>query len=209
MKSTVRWSVNWRSLRDSSMIFLSSATPDATAEIATNREFVRFAPIAARVVFPVPGGPQRIIDGSCPASIALRSTRPFPTRWLWPTNSSRSRGRIRAASGWAWAIVRLSHRDRIAAARLINSRLSYANRATRSRPEPIQPARAAELLPRARRCEPPTHRADPRHRGRATGVRARSPPAHQPAPHVVAPAAAPACGDHPYGTHGSRGPLLR
>jgi len=46
------------------MIFLSSATPDATAEIATKREFVRFAPMAARVVFPVPGGPQRIIDGS-------------------------------------------------------------------------------------------------------------------------------------------------
>ena len=46
------------------MIFLSSATPDATAEIATKREFVRVAPIAARVVLPVPGGPHKIIDGS-------------------------------------------------------------------------------------------------------------------------------------------------
>jgi hypothetical protein len=80
MKSTVPWFVSARSFRDSSMIFLSSATPDATAEIATKRDWVRFAPIAASVVFPVPGGPQRIIDGSCPASIALRSTRPLPTR---------------------------------------------------------------------------------------------------------------------------------
>jgi len=64
MNSTVPWFVRPRSFRDSSMIFLSSATPDATAEIATKREFVRLAPMAARVVFPVPGGPQRIIDGS-------------------------------------------------------------------------------------------------------------------------------------------------
>ena len=80
MNRTVRSPVARRSSRASSMTRRRSATPADTAESPTNRAFARRAAIAARVVFPVPGGPQRIIDGSCPASIALRSTRPSPTR---------------------------------------------------------------------------------------------------------------------------------
>jgi len=64
------------------------------------------AAIAASVVLPVPGGPHRIIDGICPASIARRSMRSWPTRCGCPTNSARSRGRMRAASGWADGISR-------------------------------------------------------------------------------------------------------
>ena len=46
------------------MILRSSLTPLETAEIATKRAFAFFAAIAASVVFPVPGGPHRIIEGS-------------------------------------------------------------------------------------------------------------------------------------------------
>src|SRR4029450_2151873 len=76
-----------------------SLTPDSTAENATKRAPVTLAMSEASVVFPEPGGPQRIIEGSSPVSIASRSTRPGPSRCSWPTISSSERGRIRSASG--------------------------------------------------------------------------------------------------------------
>src|SRR3989304_2300856 len=78
-----------------------AATPEETAETGSKWERVRPAMMRARVVLPEPGGPQRTIEGGSPASIALRRRRPSPTICSWPTNSSRGRGRMRAASG-AW-----------------------------------------------------------------------------------------------------------
>ncbi len=59
----------------------------------------------ARVVLPVPGGPQKMTDDSRSASIRARSGRPGARRWSWPTTSSRVAGRSRAARG-AWRASR-------------------------------------------------------------------------------------------------------
>src|SRR6185437_13941627 len=59
----------------------------------------RLAISRASVVLPVPGGPQRIREWSCPDSMARRSGLPGPRTCCWPTTSSRDRGRIRSASG--------------------------------------------------------------------------------------------------------------
>ncbi len=53
----------------------------------------------ARVVLPVPGGPQKIIEWRWSDSIARCSGLPVPTICCWPLNSARERGRIRSASG--------------------------------------------------------------------------------------------------------------
>ena len=54
----------------------------------------------ARVVFPLPGGPHRMIDeNNRSASMARRNNRPCPTISFWPINSFRVRGRMRAANG--------------------------------------------------------------------------------------------------------------
>ncbi len=55
-----------------------SFTPAMTAESARNCASARRAITRASVVFPVPGGPQRINECSCPASIACRSGLPGP-----------------------------------------------------------------------------------------------------------------------------------
>jgi len=55
--------------------------------------------IIAKVLLPVPAGPYNIIEGSVSPSMALRSIEPGPSKCLWPTISSKSRGRIRVASG--------------------------------------------------------------------------------------------------------------
>ena len=64
---------------------------------------VRAAPAPARmrasVVLPVPGGPHKMSDGSARSAAVRSRMRPGPTRCAWPTNSSRSRGRMRSASG--------------------------------------------------------------------------------------------------------------
>ena len=52
------------------------------------------------MVFPLPGGPQKIIEPGTPRSIASRSGLPGASRCSCPTNSSSVRGRMRAASGW-------------------------------------------------------------------------------------------------------------
>src|SRR4051812_24900226 len=63
-----------------------------------------------RVVLPEPGGPQKTIDLMLPVSMADLRAFPEARRCSCPTNSSRVRGRIRAASGWAVsrALKRLS-----------------------------------------------------------------------------------------------------
>jgi hypothetical protein len=53
----------------------------------------------AKVVFPTPGGPQKIMDGITPDSMALRSTAVFPMRCSWPMYSSSELGRKRSANG--------------------------------------------------------------------------------------------------------------
>ena len=53
----------------------------------------------ARVVLPVPGGPQKMAEDTRSASTSARNGRPGPTRCSCPTISSRERGRSRAASG--------------------------------------------------------------------------------------------------------------
>ena len=77
----------------------TSFTPAVTAESDTKARSVVDATTVARVVLPVPGGPQRMIEESRSASMRLRSGAPGPSRCCWPTISSRVRGRIRAASG--------------------------------------------------------------------------------------------------------------
>ena len=78
-----------------------SATPEVTALSWTKWARVVWATIRASVVLPEPGGPQRMIEESRSASIALRSNVPGPTTSSCPTRSSSVRGRIRVARG-AW-----------------------------------------------------------------------------------------------------------
>ena len=76
-----------------------SFTPDSTAESARKRAFAYAATSRPRVVFPVPGGPQKIIEWARPASIATRNGLPGPKRCACPTSSSRVRGLMRSARG--------------------------------------------------------------------------------------------------------------
>src|SRR3954454_20664285 len=69
------------------------------AEKVTNCARVVFAMIRASVVFPDPGGPQKIIDGMRSVSIALRRKRPEASSSLRPTTSSSVFGRTRSGSG--------------------------------------------------------------------------------------------------------------
>ena len=72
MKSTVRLP-SARARSASATTARKSATPALTAEIATKCEPVERAITSESVVFPVPGGPHRIIDGTVSFSIARRS----------------------------------------------------------------------------------------------------------------------------------------
>ena len=65
----------------------------------TKRLAVVFAMTRAKVVLPVPGGPERIIEDSWSFCMARLSRRPGPTMCSCPANSSMLRGRIRDASG--------------------------------------------------------------------------------------------------------------
>ena len=88
----------WR--RASSTTRLRSATPDITALRLTKWQCRAEAMTRARVVLPLPGGPQKIMEEkSRPALSDRHNRRPGPTRCAWPTNSFRVRGRIRAARG--------------------------------------------------------------------------------------------------------------
>src|SRR5579872_686505 len=99
MKRIVRWPVSGTSLRAPSTALRRSATPALTALIATKLEAVRLAMTLASVVLPEPGGPQKIIEPTWSCSIDRRRILPGPRMCSWPTNSSKVRGRIRAASG--------------------------------------------------------------------------------------------------------------
>lgn len=50
-------------------------------------------------VFPVPGGPQKMMDERVLLSIKLRSIQPGLSKWSWPTTRSTEAGRIRSARG--------------------------------------------------------------------------------------------------------------
>ena len=76
-----------------------SLMPLVTALKFTNSAWVLFAIIPASVVFPTPGGPQKIMDGMRSCSMSWRKSFPFPKRFVWPANSSRFSGRIRLARG--------------------------------------------------------------------------------------------------------------
>ena len=62
----------------------TSFTPDVTAESVKNEDCVCSAIMRARVVFPTPGGPQRMKEAMLPDSIMRRITAPSPTRCFWP-----------------------------------------------------------------------------------------------------------------------------
>src|SRR5689334_20504359 len=51
------------------------------------------------VVFPVPGGPHRIIEGTFPCSIAVLRMLPLPVRCSCPASASSVVGRSRSANG--------------------------------------------------------------------------------------------------------------
>src|SRR6202011_224492 len=91
----------WRARSASLMTCLISLMPARTAENSMKSALVMRAMILARVVLPVPGGPQKIIDVGSSCSICTRNGFPGPTRCSCPTNSSSVRGRIRSASGRA------------------------------------------------------------------------------------------------------------
>ena len=84
-----------------SITLRASATPEFTAESWISSAPTASASRCARVVLPVPAGPQRMIEGRFPRDRIRVSALPSPTRWPCPANSSKERGRIRAASGWS------------------------------------------------------------------------------------------------------------
>ena len=81
---------------------LISLMPLVTALKLMKLDFVLPAMIRARVVFPTPGGPQKIMEETRSWSMSCRSTLPSPSRCSWPTNSSRVLGRMRVARGVSW-----------------------------------------------------------------------------------------------------------
>ena len=83
----------------SSITSRTSLTPEETAESLKNfrRDFSEI--ISAKVVFPVPGGPQRIKELSVSFSIILRIVPVFPVKCSCPKTSSKFCGRIFSASG--------------------------------------------------------------------------------------------------------------
>ena len=76
-----------------------SFTPESTAEKLMKWDFVSRAMIRASVVFPDPGGPQKMTEKRRSSATARRRRLSAPRRWPCPTYSSRVRGRIRSASG--------------------------------------------------------------------------------------------------------------
>ena len=98
-KRTVPRRVAARRAFASSRMRRTRGIPSVTAEKGTNAASIRPASIPARVVLPVPGGPQKMRLGTRPLSMSWRSGRFSPTSFGCPTNSSSVRGRMRAASG--------------------------------------------------------------------------------------------------------------
>ncbi len=90
---------NRRLFSASCMTALISLIPLVTAEKSMKLDLVRWAMILARVVFPTPGGPQKIMEEIRSLSMRRRRTFPGPRRWVCPTYSSSVSGRSRAARG--------------------------------------------------------------------------------------------------------------
>ncbi len=83
----------------SAIVARTSATPDMTADTERKSAPTASASRRARDVLPVPGGPQSRSDDRWPRATERRRGPRSPTIVDWPTNSSRVRGRIRAARG--------------------------------------------------------------------------------------------------------------
>jgi hypothetical protein len=81
------------------MIFTTSSFFESTPERWKNSASSEFDMTLASDVLPHPGGHQRRIDGSLPASMNLRIGRPSPIKCDCPTRSSRFSGRRSDASG--------------------------------------------------------------------------------------------------------------
>src|SRR5437899_11759801 len=99
MKTIVFTPRDPRAFRDSSIRALMSLIEVLVAEKGTKRARVDLAMIRASVVFPEPGGPQKIIDGIRSLSMALRRKRPSSRRSCRPTTSSSEPGRRRSGRG--------------------------------------------------------------------------------------------------------------
>ena len=91
------WS--FKSSRACSTTRRKSATPALTALSSTKLRLVTREMMRARVVFPEPGGPQKIMETTTSFWISLRRGLPSPIKCSCPTNSSSVVGRTRSASG--------------------------------------------------------------------------------------------------------------
>ena len=67
------------------MTSLTSFTPALTALRVKNSRLQLSAMMRASVVFPTPGGPQRMKELRLPLSIMFLSMHPLPTRCFCPT----------------------------------------------------------------------------------------------------------------------------
>src|SRR2546426_9443227 len=106
----------------------------------------------ASVVFPDPGGPQKMHDATSPRRISSPSALPGPSRRSWPMNSSSVRGRILAASGSGEGWKRVG-------SDMIQDQLG-GDKDTGARKEPPPqppPPLALKLGHQARRCHPDPH----------------------------------------------------
>ena len=85
-----------------------SFTPERTADSDTKAAPVARATIRASVVLPVPGGPQRMSEGTWSASMARRRKRPSPVTCSWPTNSAERAGAHALGQGRLAGLVLLA-----------------------------------------------------------------------------------------------------
>ena len=82
-----------------SITLTTSAFPEVTALSSTNSAPVPLAIILARVVLPLPGGPQSIRLVGCLLVMISWIILPVATKWAWPTTSSSFSGLRLSASG--------------------------------------------------------------------------------------------------------------
>src|SRR5690606_22791842 len=78
---------------------LTSLTPELTALSTKKEAFTLLAIIWAKVVFPTPGGPQKIMEGRLPLLITVLNIPSGPTKCSWPVTSSHIIGLTLSANG--------------------------------------------------------------------------------------------------------------
>src|SRR5699024_11887072 len=78
---------------------------EKTADSEINSQSNSVAIKLASVVFPTPGGPQKIIEGGSPDAIASKSGFPGERRCSCPTTSAKVFGRAKSASGVTLSVV--------------------------------------------------------------------------------------------------------